>query len=236
MAESKLEQNDAAVADEATAKVENIANAGRSGRAEEAPGDRDPASDTARDRARLKQMAFWHGTGVVAAFTLFGAAHSWAMLSGWSLAVVVSVAAAVVAGMALSSLFHEWGHFSGARLSGAVSPVLKKPHKLFFMFRFDMAANSVRQALWMSWGGLTGSWGLVLLVALLVPMDSWASAALLATVLGRAVNASTFEVPVILRTRRSGEFEQELNAQLNGPGIVQVPGLIAGLAALAVLT
>ncbi|MEM8767922.1 MAG: hypothetical protein AAGE43_10785 [Pseudomonadota bacterium] len=236
MAESNLEQNNNSVAEGASAKVENIASAGRAARDEEAAAGREPTSDASRDWARLKQMAFWHGTGVIAAFTLFGAAHSWAALSGWPLAVVVSFAAAVVAGMALSSLFHEWGHFSGARLSGAVSPVLKKPHKLFFMFRFDMAANSVRQALWMSWGGLSGSWGLVALVALLVPMDSWASAALLATVFGRAVNASSFEVPIILRTRRSGEFEQELNAQLNGPGIVQVPGLIAGLAALAVLT
>ena len=75
----------------------------------------------------------------------------------------------------------------------------------------------------------------MVLFLFLVPMDSWASAVLLATLIGRAVNVSAFEVPVVIRTRRSGEFEKELNAQLESPGIVQMPGLIAGVLALLML-
>ena len=189
----------------------------------------------AKDRANMKKIGTWHAAAVVAALTLFGAAHTWAQVSDWLLAGLVSIAAAFVAAMVLASIGHEWGHFAGARLSGAVSPVLEKPYRLFFMFRFDMQQNSVSQALALSWGGILASWGLVVLMLLLVPMDSWASAVLVATLLGRAINASVFEVPVVIRTRRTGEFETELNAQLESPGIVKLPGLVVGAVALLLL-
>jgi hypothetical protein len=192
----------------------------------------DAARARKKDRANMKKIGGWHAAAVIAALTLFGAAHTWAQFSDWLLAGIVSLAAAFLAGTVLSSIAHEWGHFTGARLSGAVSPVLSKPVRLFFMFRFDMEANSVNQALAMSWGGLIGSWSLVLLLLVLVPLDSWASALLLATVVGRAVNASAFEVPVIIRTGRSGEFEKELNTQLKTTGIVKLPGLVLGGLAL----
>ena len=183
----------------------------------------------------MKRIGSWHGAAVLAALTLFGAAHTWAATSGWLLASLVSLGMAFVAAMAISPIFHEWGHFVGARLSGATSPVLAKPARLFFMFNFDMQANSTRQALWMSWGGLTGSWLLVALLFLLVPMDSWASALLVATATGRAVNATVFEFPIIQRTRSTGAFNKALTEQLETTGIVQMPGLVAGALSLAVL-
>ena len=61
---------------------------------------------------------------------------------------------------ALAFLSHEWGHFSGARLSGAVSPVLKE-RKSFFMFNFKTAVNSRAQFLAMSLGGPVANWLLV---------------------------------------------------------------------------
>jgi hypothetical protein len=207
--------------------------------AQEAPGSGQPGEvtlDRKQDLANLKKIGSWHAAAVIAALTLFGAAHTWADASGWLLAQATAVAAAFLAGMVLGPLFHEWGHFAGARLSGALSPVLKTPYRLFFMFRFDMQANNLRQAQWLSWGGITGSWLLVILLLILVPMDGWASAVLLATAIGRAVNASVFEVPVVLRTRQSGEFERELTERLKSPGVRQTPGLIAGVIVLAALT
>ena len=188
------------------------------------------------DAAHLRQMATWHGAAAIAALTLFGAAHTWAAATGLPLAVGNSVAAAFLAGMVLSPLFHEWGHFAGARLSGAVSPVLEKPYRLFFMFRFDMQANDTRQALWRSWGGQVGSGLLAVAILLLVPMDSFASAMLLATAVGVAFNASLFEIPVILRTRAGADFETELNTRLKTVGVRQMPGLVVGLITLAALT
>jgi hypothetical protein len=195
-----------------------------------------PKSQAQKNRENLKAVGLIHGTAVVAALTLFGAAHTWASVSGWLLASVTAVAAALVAGIVLSSIAHEWGHFAGTALSGARYRVARKPFNYFFMFSFDMTANSTRQALWLSWGGLAGSWSVFAALLVLVPIDAWGSAALVATVLGQAVNASIFEVPVILRTRESGEFETELNARLESPGVVRMPGLIAGLILFALLT
>ena len=181
-------------------------------------------------------MAVIYGVAAVASLALFGAGHTWAATSGWLLAMGTGVAAAIVAGMVLSSITHEWGHYSGAALSKSALKITAEPVNYFFFLNFDANNNSTRQALWMSWGGLAGSWLLVLAIALLVPLDSWVSAALLATVLGRAVNASVFEVPIALRTRRSRNFKQELADQLESPGIVKVPGLVVGLAFLALAT
>jgi len=197
--------------------------------------DDGPKAERSHDVENLKRIGKWHAAAVLAALTLFGAAHTWAEVSHWLLAGVVSIGTAVLAAMVLSSIAHEWGHFSAARLSGAVAPVLRKPYQLYFMFKFDMAANSVRQALWMSWGGISASWLLVVLLFLMVPMDSWASAVLVGTAFGRAVNATAFEFPVIVRTQRSGAFEKELNTQLETTGIMKLPGLLAGVLAIVAL-
>lgn len=195
-----------------------------------------PEERRSRNLANLKQVGSIHAVAVVSSLALFGAAHTWAAASGWLLASVVAIAAAYIAGTVVASIAHEWGHYSGAVLSGAKHKVARKPVKYFFMFNFDMQAGSVRQALWMSWGGLTGSWLVVVLLAVLVPADSWASAVLIGTVAGIAVNASVFELPIISRTRKSGEFEKELSAQLESTGVGRIPGLVVGLLTIAALT
>jgi hypothetical protein len=206
----------------------------------EASNEPDPAADAGDIRAQnlknLKKVGTLHFVAVVAALTLFGAANVWALTSGVALALVVSVAAAYIAGTVLSGIIHEYGHYSGAVLAGSPHKVLEKPARYFFMFNFDMKEGSARQALWMSWGGVLGSWLLVVGLFLLLPMDGWASAALIGTVLGNAVNASVFEVPVIMQTRQTGEFEKALYGRLESPGLVKMPGLVAGLLAFALLT
>jgi len=136
----------------------------------------------------------------------------------------------------ISSIGHEWGHFSGARLSGAISPVPKKPSRLYFMFRFDLEQNSTRQFLWMSWGGLLGSWSLVLMALILVPLDSWASAMLISVLLGRAVNATAFEYPIIQRAGAGVPPAEALKVQFETTGLRKLPGLVAGLLAFVALS
>lgn len=186
--------------------------------------------------SNLQSVATLHGAGALTALTLFGAGHVWAVNSEWLIAQIVAIGMAVIAGSAVHSIAHEWGHFAGARLSGSKCTVLEKPYKYFFMFNFDAEANDARQALWMSWGGLSGSWGLLLLLGFAIPMESWACVALLATLFGRALNASVFEVPVIMRTMKSRQFQKELETQLTSHGIQSVPGIVAGLFAFAALT
>ncbi len=190
----------------------------------------------AQNLKNLKKVGTLHFVAVVAALTLFGAAHTWAASSGLALALVVAVAAAYIAGTVLSGIVHEYGHYTGTVLSGAPHKVLEKPARYFFMFNFDMKEGTTKQALWLSWGGVLGSWLLVVGLFLALPMDGWASAALVATVLGNAVNASVFEVPVIRKTMATGEFEKALYGRLESPGLVKMPGIIAGLLAFALLT
>ncbi len=172
--------------------------------------------DVARqiDRERMKQIGGYHFAMSMGAITLWGAAVAWAQVTGWGWAGLVAVANAVVAGYVLSSVIHEWGHFSGARLSGAVSPVLEEPKRHFFMFDFPMDQNDTNQFVWMSWGGILAPWALVLLVLLLVPLSLTSGAALLATLIYRAVAVWIFESPVARRAAVSGEPGAELGKQL----------------------
>jgi len=191
-------------------------------------------SQSIKNTANLKKLAAIYGIAAVASMTLFGAAHTWASTSGLAIASVTGIAAAFIAGMVLSSIFHEWGHYSGAALSGSTIKIADQPSDYYFFLGFNPKKNSTRQALWMTWGGLTGSWLLVLGVLTLVPLNSWMSVVLLATVAGRAVNASYFEVPIAWRTQQGHDFKQALSDRLESPGTVKTPGLVVGLGVMAV--
>ena len=188
----------------------------------------------ATNLANLKKHGAIYGLAVIASLTLFGAAHTWASSSGWVLATWTGVAAAFAAGMVLSSIFHEWGHYTGAALSGSTIKIADTPSDYYFFLGFNPKANSTRQALWMTWGGLSGSWLLVLGIAALVPLDSAMSAVLLATAAGRAVNASVFEMPIAWRTHHGEDFKTALKERLASPGTVSLPGILAGLALMLV--
>ena len=86
--------------------------------------------------SNLQSVATLHGAGALTALTLFGAGHVWAVNSEWLIAQIVAIGMAVIAGSAVHSIAHEWGHFAGARLSGSKCTVLEKPYKYFFMFNF----------------------------------------------------------------------------------------------------
>lgn len=178
--------------------------------------EREPAFalDRERDFSNLKSVAAIHFVVVMGALTLWGAADAWAVLTGWGVAWAVAVANAVIAGYVVSSTLHEWGHYLGARLSGAVAPARDKPVRYFFMFDFPFEHNDVRQFLWMSLGGILVPWALVLCVPLLVPVDNASRAMLLAVFVTRAVQISLFEVPVVRRTWAGGEPRAELGRQL----------------------
>jgi len=197
------------------------------------PPERESNFDSAKDRARLKRSGAVHFVMVMGAVTLWGAADAWAASTGWVLAKTVAMANAVIAAVIISSTLHEWGHFVGARLSGATAPALKKPVRHFFMFDFPFESNDKRQFLWMSLGGILVPWALVALTPLLVPIDSASRALLLAAFVAQAVTVSYFEVPVVLRARGGGEPKEELGRQLRAGALVT--GRYVGLAAGAVV-
>lgn len=170
-----------------------------------------------RDRKRLRKVAVRHGAYVLAAFTLWGAADAWAYSSGWLLAEIIALLNAVFAGTAIAYIFHEWGHFAGARLSGAVSPVAKEPVS-FFMFTFKEDLNTRGQFLCMSIGGPAANWALVVLLFLLIPLETWSQALLLATTFAVAISVSIFEVPVINRVMYGHRPNETIEERLKETG------------------
>ncbi|MGI9591716.1 MAG: hypothetical protein ACR2P8_10145 [Myxococcota bacterium] len=185
--------------------------------------------DREKDLANLRNVAGIHFAMVTGALTLWGAADLWAETSGWALAYAAAIANAVLAGVVVANTSHEWGHFAGARLSGAASPVMDKPVRYFFMFNFPFERTDRRQFAWMSWGGIVAPWLLVLLTLLLIPIDTVGRALLLAVFVTRAVQVSVFEVPVVLRARQGGDPREELGRQLvSGFGTSRYAGLAAG--------
>lgn len=166
------------------------------------------------DLQRLYKVGRYHGAAFLIAITAWGAADAWAATSDLALASVIAVANAVVAGYVISVLFHEWGHFAGARMAGSYSPMVREPAGAF-IFGFSFEKNSREQFLKMSLGGIGANWLLVLLIIALVPLDTASRAALFAVALAQAISVTVFEGPIVVRATYGTEPEASLNEGLN---------------------
>lgn len=188
------------------------------------------------DKVRIQRAAKHYGTRAMVYLAVFAAMDAWLIATdGLVVAQLLGAIAAFLTASYLAGAFHEWGHFMGARLSGAYSPVVPEA-KGGLMFGFDNSRNTPRQFLAMSFGGSAGNWLLVILVALLLPMDNVARAALLATAFGRAIGVLVFEGPIIQRVMNGGDPQEELTQRVNEGGLDKstVYGyIVSGLAFLA---
>jgi hypothetical protein len=101
---------------------------------------------------------------------------------------------AFLCGLAFSHVIHEWCHYAGARLGESIHTLKDQPHPLFF--EFDLEANSSRQFLYLSLGGLVGNFLLLGLLLFFTAQDSIAMVSLLAAVVGQLVFVLTLELPV----------------------------------------
>ncbi len=173
----------------------------------------------------------------VAALSLWAAADTWYLVSGLWFAQAVSVLDAIFVGYVLGALFHEWGHYTGAKLSGAVAPRVKSKGTSLFRFNFDMATNSQRQFHWMSFGGWVFHWGLLAILLIALPLDSIGRIALVSSVFGFILYATFIETG-ILRQTLGGSDPAETLGQLSARTFQQasVVGSVAGLFALATLS
>jgi hypothetical protein len=191
----------------------------------------------AMDRDRMKRIGSYHFAMAMGALTLWGAAETWAQVTGWGIAHLAAVGNAIVAGTVIASIVHEWGHLTGARLSGAISPVLDEPKRHFFMFDFALDKNDTHQFTWMSWGGILAPWLAALIVVILVPLSLTSGAVLLATLVSKAVTAAAFEVPIVLRAAESNNPGAELGKQVSGGGLPRARniGAAAGLVCFAMI-
>ena len=103
------------------------------------------------DADRRLMLVLAHLLAIVATFALWAAADAWQSATGIAAASVLSVLAAIPAGVVFATLVHEWGHFAGARVSGARYTVPRKVG--LYAFDYDFSANSIPQFFSMSWGG-----------------------------------------------------------------------------------
>ena len=173
----------------------------------------------------------------LAALSLWAAADTWYLISGLGFALAISVLDAIFVGYILGALFHEWGHYTGAKLSGASAPRVKPKGTSLFRFNFDMAANTQRQFHWMSFGGWVFHWGLLAILVLAMPFDSIGRIALVSSVFGFILYATFIETG-ILRQTLGGSDPAETLGQLSAKTFQQasIVGSIAGLFALATLS
>jgi len=165
------------------------------------------------DRQRLKLNVMYHGKRILAYLTAFAAMDAWVVSTSLPLAYVLSVVTALVVGHYLAGQFHEWGHFVGARVAKSHSPMVPKPSEEF-VFGFSMKKTTAKQFLSMSFGGPIGNFLLVFLILVLVPLDNPGRTALFAMALGKAIGVVVFEGPIIYKTLKGGDPQQELDQQL----------------------
>lgn len=172
----------------------------------------------------------------LAALSLWAAADTWYLVSGLGFALAVSVLDAIFVGYILGALFHEWGHYTGAKISGASAPRVKAKGTSLFRFNFDMSANTQRQFHWMSFGGWVFHWGLLAILVLALPFDSIGRIALVSSVFGFILYATFIETG-ILRKTLGGSDPAETLGQLSAKTFQQagIVGSVAGLFALATL-
>ena len=172
----------------------------------------------------------------LAVLSLWAAADTWYLVSGLGFALAISVLDAIFVGYILGALFHEWGHYTGAKLSGASAPRVKPKGTSLFRFNFDMATNTQRQFHWMSFGGWVSHWGLLAILVLAIPFDSIGRIALVSSVFGFILYATFIETG-ILRKTLGGSDPAETLGQLSAKTFQQagIIGSVAGLFALATL-
>lgn len=133
---------------------------------------------------------------LAAALSLFAAADAWHALSPSGLSSALSLVDGLLVGLAFGALLHEWGHFAGARLSGAAAPL--RPATGFLpLFDFDYAGNSQEHFRAMSIGGNVAHWLVVAILLIELPLTTLGQAALASGAFGFAVFASSVEFPVI---------------------------------------
>ncbi|MFT5211054.1 MAG: hypothetical protein ACI9CE_002785 [Flavobacterium sp.] len=184
------------------------------------------------DSQRFKQVSKYHGLRVAMYFAAFAACDAWFEITTLPIAALLSVVIGLITGNYLSGIFHEWGHFIGARVSKSRSPMVRTPQDEF-IFGFDMVKNSNSKFLSMSLGGPLGNFALVAMIFLLIPLDNIGRAALFAMVAGKLIAVLVFEGPIILRVFQGGNPQEELDRQLGNGS--QDKGAVSGYIVTAVL-
>ena len=174
---------------------------------------------------------------VFAALTLWAASDAWFQVTGLWAAELLSAADGIFVGYIVAAIAHEWGHYLGARASGAkTTRTLPRNLTNLFRFNFDFGSNSRTQFHSMSFGGWIGHWAVLLLVFVTLPMDTLGRAALVSSLFGFAIFATFVETGVLRKTFRGAEPAQALG-ELSEKKLLQagVAGALSGVLSFTAL-
>ena len=153
------------------------------------------------DASPLWMVALRDVAVVAAALSLFAAADAWHVLVGGTLSATLSLVDGLLVGILLTALLHEWGHFIGARISGAAAPL--RPATGFLpLFDFHYGDNSSSQFQSMSVGGNVAHWLVVLVLLSSLSLSTVGQVAIASSSFGFPVFASSIEFPVIRNVMR----------------------------------
>ena len=167
------------------------------------------ATLTLSENQKLIKHGLIQGTIALTAFSLWAATDAWLAVTQLPLANVLSIMMAVVAGVTVSTVIHEWFHFAGAKLGGSSYTVPTKTG--FFVYDYNYADSSVRQFYIMSLAGQLGSVVAIIGFYTLIPHDTSGRFMLLAAAIGSAIFGAAIEWPVMQRTRHSHNPLAELS-------------------------
>lgn len=159
-------------------------------------GDASTAEEAVADASSLFLVALRDTAFVLGALSLWAGADAWFRATGAGFGAFLASATGLLAGAFTAAQLHEWGHFTGARLSGGTAPI-SPAKKLVPLFLFDFERSDERQFRWMSIGGNLAHWLAALALFAFVPTDAPGGLALACGALGFAAFASSIEFPVI---------------------------------------
>jgi len=110
-----------------------------------------------------------------------------------------------IACYALCYIVHEWGHYLGARFSGIKMPLA--PYKGILLGQFQIDDYTVKQYLWLSWGGDLGH-VIVTICALMLYLiqPGWVSGAFLVGGLAFSVQALAVDQPIIWKVTAGADI------------------------------
>ena len=173
----------------------------------------------------------------LAALSLWAAADTWYLVSGLGFALAVSVLDAIFVGYILGALFHEWGHYAGARGSGSNTTRFAGKALSIFRFNFDFEQNTKTQFLWMSYGGQIGHWGILAVLFFSLPLNNLAEIVLLSSIFGFCVFALLVEYKIIWQVLRGMDPLESLK-KLTSKKLrtAQMIGGTAGIASIILLS
>jgi len=182
-----------------------------------APGGSPGAAGVIRSPAMYARVLL-RDLAVLAATLLLWRLDAVARGAGASGPAGASLAAAAGLGAALCAyLAHEWGHWLGARLGGAL---VHPPERVatVFLFNFDSDRNDRRGFVWMSSGGfLASGLGLAFLVAVL-PLDALSGRIALGAAALGVLATAVLELPPFFRVLRGGPLPRGLGYRSSETG------------------